>query len=514
MARTVVVGLDGASWRLLDPWIEAGHLPNLASLREAGAWAETRSCLPPVTFPNWKCYSAGKNPGKLGVFWFERVDLGKGRIEVADGSDFDTAELWDYLNDAGQSTGVVNMPTTFPPRALDGVVVSGGPDAVEGEYRSIESGYTYPDELAADLEARFDYRVHPYPLLSGDDERGAEVDAILDLLDSRFEVALALLEERDLAFVHVTLYYLNVLHHFFWDGDPTRRAWALVDEWLGRLAELDETNLVVMSDHGSAPTETEFYINEWLGANGYQERQRTVEDALRTLRIDRETLHRVAKRAGVVDLLAATVPERVQQLVPQRAGVKRSRKLDAVDLDRTRALASGQGPIYLHPDRDVDVLAEELVADLRSVEDGEGPLFAAVHRGQELYSGPYVEEAPAVVVDQRPGVHVNDGIGGGEIRTEPDRWAAENTPNGIFLATGPDFDASGELQDVSILDIAPTVLVAHGCDVPSDVDGDVLPVFESGRSWDERDPIRVDPTAGPESGGEVARRLEHLGYME
>lgn len=514
MGRTIVVGLDGASWRLLDPWIEAGTLPNLAALRETSAWAETRSCLPPVTFPNWKCYSSGKNPGGFGVFWFERVDLGRGRIETVDGSDFHTAELWDYLNAAGQSTGVINMPTMYPPREIDGVVVCGGPDAVDGEYRSIEGGYTYPEDLAADLEARFDYRVHPDPLLSSKEERGAEVDAILDVLDTRFEVALALLEERGLEFVHVTLFYLNVLHHFFWNERPTRRAWELVDEWLGRLADLEDTNLVVMSDHGCAPTETEFYVNEWLAENGYQARQRTVEDVLLRVGLDRENVLGLAKRAGVVDLLAATVPERVQELVPQRAGVKRARKLDAIDLAGTRAFASGQGPIYLHPDADTESVLAELVADLEGLADDRGPLFADVHRGRELYEGPFVEDAPAIVVDQRPGVHVNDGIGGGSIRTEPDRWAAENTPHGVFLATGPDFEASGELADVSILDIAPTLLVAHDCAVPTDVDGRVLPVFDPGRSWDERDPISVDRHTSRETGREMTERLEHLGYME
>src|SRR6056297_2082209 len=196
MTKTLVVGLDGASWELLDPWIEAGELPNLAALRETGIWAGTRSCLPPVTFPNWKCYSSGKDPGGFGVFWFENVDLAAGEINVMNGGDYDTAELWDYLNDEGQSAGVVNMPTMYPPRDIDELVVAGGPDAVEGEYRSISSGYTSPPELAEELESRFDYRVHPDPLLSSNEERGAEVDAILDLLDKRFEVALSMFEER------------------------------------------------------------------------------------------------------------------------------------------------------------------------------------------------------------------------------------------------------------------------------------------------------------------------------
>jgi len=187
VSRTFVVGLDGASWRLLDPWIEDGTLPNLADLRERGTWAESQSCLPPVTFPNWKCYASGKDPGGFGVFWFESVDLAEERIDVVDSSDFHTAELWDYLGDEGRDVGVVNMPTMYPPREIDGFVVSGGPGAVEGEYRSLDSGYTWPPDLEAELEDRFDYRVHPDPLLSSNDERGAEVDAIVDLFDTRFE---------------------------------------------------------------------------------------------------------------------------------------------------------------------------------------------------------------------------------------------------------------------------------------------------------------------------------------
>lgn len=514
MTRTFVVGLDGASWRLLDPWIDAGELPNLAALRARSSWAETRSCLPPVTFPNWKCYSSGKNPGDFGVFWFERVDLANGRIDVTNGSDFHTAELWDYLNENDRSTGVVNMPTMYPPRKLDGVVVCGGPDAVEGEYRSISAGYTSPPDLVAELEERFDYRVHPDPLLSSNEERGAEVDAILELLDMRFEVALSLFEERDLDFVHVTLFYLNVLHHFFWDEEPTRRAWKLVDDWLGRLADLEDTNLVLMSDHGSAPTTTEFYINEWLAENGYQARERTVEDVLRPLGLDRENLLTLAKRAGVVDLLAAAVPDRLQRLIPQRDGLKRDRKLEAIDLDRTKAVASGQGPIYLNPAFDVEAVREQLVADLREIEDEAGALFTNVHRSEDVYDGAYAADAPEIVVDQRPGVHVNDGVGGGALQTGPDRWAAENTPYGIFLANGPDFDDRGELERISILDIAPTLLVASGCDVPTDMHGRVLPVIDGDPSWDRRDPITVDDGDARQDSGEVADRLKQLGYME
>jgi predicted AlkP superfamily phosphohydrolase/phosphomutase len=512
MTRTFVVGLDGASWRLLSPWIESGELPNLAALRSEGTWAAHRSCLPPVTFPNWKCYSSGKDPGGFGVFWFEQVDLEHETITVNNGADFETAELWDYLNDEGYSTGTVNMPTMYPPQPVDGVVVCGGPDAVEGEYRSISSGYTYPDGLDRELAAEFDYQVHPEPLLSSADERGAEVEAILSMLEKRFEVALHLFEDRDLDFMHVTLFYLNVLHHFFWNDEPTLRAWHLVDEWLGRLADLPDTNLVLMSDHGSAPTTTEFYINEWLAREGYQERQRTLDDALQTVGLNRENLLGIAKRAGLVDVLARNVPDRLQKLVPQQAGLKRERKLEAIDLDGTAAVASGQGPVYLTSDG--DARRDDLIDALSAVSDEEGPLFTAAHRGEEVYTGPYVDEAPEIILDQRPGVHVNDGIGGGTVQSMPDRWAAENTPQGLFVAAGPDYDACGQIDPINIVDIAPTVLASFGCDVPTDMRGTVLPTLSNDQSWEHRDPITITAEDTTNRSEEVTDRLKQLGYME
>ena len=67
MVQSIVLGLDGANWDLLSPWLDAGDLPNIQSLRKNGTTADLESCLPPVTYPNWQCYSTGKIPGKLGI---------------------------------------------------------------------------------------------------------------------------------------------------------------------------------------------------------------------------------------------------------------------------------------------------------------------------------------------------------------------------------------------------------------------------------------------------------------
>lgn len=513
MTQTFILGLDGASWKLLEPWIKEGQLPNIEALREQGSWATNRSCLPPVTFPNWKCYSSGKNPGKFGVYWFERIDIENERIEIPNRTDFKTTELWDYLNDAGLSAGVVNMPTMFPPREIDGCIVCGGPDAVDGEYRSIEGGYTYPTAIEEELKNRFAYRVHPEPLLSSNAERGAEVEEILELLDKRLEVATTLAEEQNLDVIHVTLFYLNVLQHFFWNDKPTQRAWELIDEWVGKMSEYEDTNLVLMSDHGCGPTHTEFYINEWLSENGYLTEQRTIEDYLTAVGLTRENALNMAKQLGIVGLLEQLVPEKIQQLVPQSAGAKRGRKLDKVVLNETKAVASGQGPVYLNPSFDVDTVANSLIDELQKITDSTGqPLFEAVHRASDVYNGPFIRRGPEIVIEQAPGVHINDGLGGGKIMTDPDRWAAENTRSGIFVASGPDFDPQGHFAEISIIDIMPTILASQNVPIPTDIDGEILPIAD--QSVGTQSPIEFEDASQTDHGTGVTDRLKQLGYME
>lgn len=513
MTRTIVVGLDGAGWRLIEPWIEEGILPNIRDLRSTGTWATSRSCLPPVTFPNWKCYSSGKNPGKFGVFWWERIDLKNGSIPLMSGRDYRTAELWDYLNEGGFSTGIVNMPSMYPPRDINGFIVSGGPDAVEGEYRSLSSGYTYPRSLERKLKKEFDYRVHPEPLLSSNTETGDEVDAILDLLDKRFRVAEYLLHQEQLDFLHVTLFYLNVLHHFFWDEEPTKRAWRLVDEWIGKLSDIRDANLIIMSDHGSAKTKTEFYINEWLIQQGYISKRWSPVGSLRQLGITRENALSIAKDLGIVDLLAEHLPERLQQRIPSASGAKRQQKLDLINIKETKALGSGQGPVYVNDLFDRDAIRDELVDSLHGLTDADDePLFAGIHFAEDVYTGPYVDIGPDIVIDQAAGVHINDGIGSGVVQTVPKRWAAENTPEGIFIANGPDYQQLGEIAPVKILDIMPTILASYGVPRPEDVDGEILPIVE--RDDRTQSPITLSRTNNDQRDETVGDRLRQLGYLE
>ncbi|MDB2269882.1 alkaline phosphatase family protein [Halorubrum ezzemoulense] len=516
MTQTVVIGLDGANWDLIEPWLENGDLPNIEQLLDSGVRGESHSYIPPVTVPNWKCYSTGKNPGKLGVYRFDHLDTDKREYVFHHSYDFDSPELWDYLNDEGYTTGVVNMPTTYPPREIDGFMICGGPDARQSEYRMLDDTYTHPESLQETIEKEYDYEVHPKPLISSKDERNEEVDAIHQLIDLRFEVAYDLLEEEEVDFLHLTSFYSNTLQHFFWQEDPVYQAWKIFDKHIGRFLELDDTNIVVMSDHGCAEISDVIYINNWLIKNDYLTLEMSIDDILQDVGFTKERALRAAKAFGATDLLAKIVPQQIQTLVPWEEGVRGQRTFEKIDWEETVAVANSQGLVYLTVDRDdprYKSIRSEIKDGIEDLTTPDGtPLVETMHKYEELYEGDHLDKAPDLVARQTDGIHMSEATGVEGIYHDTGRWEAENIPPGIFAATGPDITADGDLGEMKISDIAPTILGVMDCAIPTDIDGEAKPVFDGTPEY--RDPL-ISPHGDKEAeeDEEVRDRLEDLGYL-
>jgi predicted AlkP superfamily phosphohydrolase/phosphomutase len=71
--RTLVIGLDGATFDLIKPWAAEGQLPALSHIIEHGARATLESTIPPMTAPAWTSFATGTNPGQHRLFdWIAR----------------------------------------------------------------------------------------------------------------------------------------------------------------------------------------------------------------------------------------------------------------------------------------------------------------------------------------------------------------------------------------------------------------------------------------------------------
>lgn len=460
---TVVVGLDGAHFELIDPWIDEGRLPNIESIMSEGVSSELDSVFPPVTSPNWKAYATGKNPGDLGIFWWENIDTDAHRIAYPNDRKHIHTEYWEYLSQKGE-VGVVNVPTTYPPKSFDGLVVAGPPD---GRNR----GFTHPPELEAELQDEFGYRVTTRNRMKDDIETASE--EIIDFIDMRFSVARYLLEEHDLDFLQVTTFYINVLQHFLWDDAYTRRAWEVIDANIGKLLE-EDVNIVLMSDHGSTEIHTVFNVNYWLQTEGYLELKEGVSGHLHRFGLNQDRLVSLATKLGVRDAAEALVPQWVLNRIPDESGeFGRKSKAANIDWENSQAIASGHGLVYLIDDS--PALVEKITEKLRSLTTTDGvPVATDVYVGEDVYHGAHVDDAPEIVIDVTDGVHIPGTIGSDEVFGDPDdeRWRGENTMTGLFAAAGPDF-TQGTIDEMSILDIAPTIMHLHDHSIPRDFDGDV-----------------------------------------
>ncbi len=473
--KLAVVGLDGASFELLDPWIEEGILPNMKRVKEEGVWADQESVLPPVTSPNWKAYATGKNPGKLGIFWWENIDFEKQKVYYPTERKFQHKEIWDYLEDNGYRVGVMGMPTTYPPHEVNGFLISSGPDAADEDF-------TYPEELEERLQREYGFKVRPDKFIRSHPDEAAE--EINEIIEAEFDAALDLAEEYEVDFLQLTIFHINVLQHFFWDDERTKKAWKIIDKKVGEVFEKAD-NVLFMSDHGSNEIEHVFNINTWLQEEGYLNTNFTFSDILKILHLDREKLANISDHLQLQGVLRKFLPESIIEGVPTEDGeVKKEGKTSKVDWKNTKVFASGQGPVYINPELDKEKKEEikkeliEKLEDLKHPETGK-KIIKKVYRKEEIYHGEYLDVAPDLIMDQEKGIHITGGLGKEGVFQFTEKWKGENKKYGLFAAIGKDVAKQGQLPNTKILDLAPTIIDYFGVNIPSDIDGKNLQVFEN-----------------------------------
>lgn len=516
---SIVLGLDGAGFELLNNWL-GEPLENIQKIKQEGISADLRPCYPPVTCPNWQCYAKSMNPGKLGVFWWEHIDTESTDIQnSSSATEFDGEFFWDYLQNP---RAVLNLPTSYPPTETNGVHVAGGPGAEQ-------TNYTSPAEFETHLSNDYGYKVHPdnLSLLKKSDPYNDCIQEIQELIDTRFDVLTNLIKSGDYEFIHMSIFYINMLQHFYYDHEVVRKTWKVIDDRIGELIESSEIdNLFLMSDHGSNRVETWFRINSWLEQEGYLVRERGVSDWLDTIGLTRERVRSVLGTLGIEWWARQLTPERIQRRLPDSEGtVDRSAKADLIDWDQSQAIASGQGPLYILADdpTEREKISKELRKKLPQIRSPSGNTVCPdVWRAEDVYDGPHVETGPDLVVEQAPGVHIDGGIGAEGVFADSYKWSGENSMKGIFMAIGDDITDEFSANRIKITDLGPTILHLHEQLIPEHMDGTVLTeIFDSNSDIAHRNPEKsgdlqpsIHDTRTERSDSKVSERLEDLGYLE
>ena len=140
--RTVLIGLDGATFTVLDALMQNGIMPFLKEFVASGVRAELKSIVPPLTPPAWTSLMTGRSPGQHGIFdFFRRESLQSHQIRFPDARDVRQETIWSMVSRQGQRVTVLNFPLTFPTPPINGYLVPGWMT-----WRTLPIG-CYPSEL-------------------------------------------------------------------------------------------------------------------------------------------------------------------------------------------------------------------------------------------------------------------------------------------------------------------------------------------------------------------------------
>jgi len=144
--KIAVIGLDGASFDLIKPWAEAGFLPHFAKILSKGTNGILKSVIPPNTAPAWSTLYTGKNPAKHGLFDFIALRPNSYDIVPTSFADNKAQAFWEIIGYFGKRVAIFNTPFTYPPKRINGILVSGLQTPPQAK------DYTYPEGLKQEID--------------------------------------------------------------------------------------------------------------------------------------------------------------------------------------------------------------------------------------------------------------------------------------------------------------------------------------------------------------------------
>ena len=523
MIRTVVVGLDGSSWNVLEPLLATGELPHLAALRERGAYGVLESTIPFYTGPAWASYATGASPAAHGVWDFLMLREDD-TLTPARESDLRRATYYELLADESRPSVLVNLP--LDQNGRDGIVV------VNSWLTTDEQRRIFPldrrERYAASLAG---YRNYPTTFQASLDRH---LEDLCSLEQARFDLVRELATREDWEHFFLLFSSTDWLGHaatgLFLAGDPGARSaflrlYTQLDAYIGWLREqAPDALFVILSDHGQCEETHVVHVNGLLNELGYVQRLRErpadvhaalgggevraavrVPAALRGLRSNR-----TARGAARLTRMALRRAFGIELVTPQRG----------LDVDRVLSRAFtptiASYAVYTRDcdGNDLQRVRRELAA-LR-LDDGR-PAFDGIWSLPELYGRDPAPPAPSLVFAPAVGVRPSVNIRAPVVERVRSHGRGAHQRDGVVFLDGPGVQP-GELPRTALYDLCPTLMWYMDAAVPADADGRVL--FEAFTddavsTRDLRETADVARTREIEIAAsvEVEQRLRDLGYL-
>jgi predicted AlkP superfamily phosphohydrolase/phosphomutase len=557
--KLFVIGLDAATLDVINPLMKEGLLPTFRKLCEEGVYGELASTLHPLSPPAWTSFITGKNPGKHGIYDFVVHKPKSYELEYTFGGMRKGLSIWKLLSNAGNRVTVLNVPMTYPPEAVKGILISGF------DSPGTDSDFAYPPHILDEItRAVGKYQLRDYPQGHNPDSFLEHIEALFDF---RKQLTHYMMDNHEWDFFMMVFGELDVVQHAYWQyTDPAfksisnterekyrhviRDMYIRMDSVLGELfSKLSkDTNILVMSDHGAGPCYKAVFINKWLEEKGLL----TYADSrggncyLELLKKIHHTIKTTIPPAGL-EWMKRTLPALRQK-------VKSKIVFSDIDWTKTKVWSFGRESTNLFinvkgkfpngtvtPGPEYESLRSLLIEELKTLIDpdtGES-VVENIYRGEEVYHGDCMDNAPDLLVTWKnhqytswPGYRDRNRalFEPSLCHSDYSDWSqlqkgGNHRPNGILFMKGSNIRNGFNITGAKIIDLAPTILYLMGTTVPADMDGRVLEEAISPTYFQQNPPRYTQPplnggtkpsvrTYSEEESSKIEERLRSLGYIE
>lgn len=538
--RLVILGLDGATWTVLDPMRARGLMPNLDALLKRSAHGTLRSCIPPVTTAAWTTMLTGCGPARHGLFDHRHYDVAANQMKVNHSARVRVPTVWHSFSHAGRPVVCLNVPGMYPPPPVRGIVVS-GMDAPH-----LEAALSGAPEFGARLKAEVpDYSLRYYwkrapqsydelaenAARTAQGFRGRALGGVLaDQVQPDWSVLMVQFQNLD-PFQHRVWPYLNVdetgIDRPEWNaaaGEVMRG----LDVAIGLLCELaDRRNAAVLvaSDHGFGPCLGRIHVNRILLDAGIARLPGVAGQLGRRLKQAREHFRLWGAKRDDPHARTSSFDSSVTAQFPfdWKRTIAFAPHQDTAAMVYLNSTARRAGAPLRTP-RELDDAREATVAALSEARHPETrkPLFPKIVETAEAYHlDPAREGYPDLIAlpDDPYWVRTKLAASGAWVEADPN-LPGTHRPEGI-IALAADRVVPGRTLNADLQDVTPTILKLFGLPIPAHVEGKPLGLL-SELPTRRQDP-GTNPVAGPhrpqfeytpEEQAIIEQRLADLGYLE
>jgi predicted AlkP superfamily phosphohydrolase/phosphomutase len=548
--KIVIIGLDGATWDVIRPLISKGKLPAFKYLIENGSYGDLNSTIPPLSAPAWTSAFTGVNPGKHNIFDFFTIRDDTYKLRNVTSNDRKIPAIWNILDTYGMTSGIFNVPMTYPPEAINGFMVAGlgTPD--------INSNFVYPPLLKEELKKYLhglQFSIDVGTIMSGRED--AFIDELYQVTDMQERAVHYLYDKYQPDFFMAVFDELDRIQHFFWHHMETNHPlynpkksqkykYAIEDyyqhldivikRFLDTLSE--DTTVIIVSDHGFGGLYKDFYINKYFHDVGILKLKPRPLIAINTelLRTIKTTLKKLTYKMGIGQWVDRMVPGwlRLKSLTPPI-----DTGLGTVDWSKTKAyfcslsgqniwinLKGRQPEGIIERGKEYESLRDRLIEKLYAIKDPgiSQNIIRKCYKREEVYTGDYIQNAPDLIIDMADGYVTQVGFAP-EMLMPATQYKLYRSgchrQHGIFIVMGKNIKKNHQIKNAEIIDIVPTILHLFDKQIPTYMDGKVLTGVLNkklrGVEYQAIQSKRADttPEISEDEEAKIIERLKGLGYI-